>query len=212
MDNKVIKVLTPEHGKMVIEWWKLQGISTGVYRGINSEEFNDVFIYYGVINGLFDHYCFEFVMMRGAEIIELPREILKPENIMSEKKRKITGMQAQSIIDSACEAWKVTLAKAWGMEIVLGMEIEIADNFYKCMRDVCTARQNILFDEIFGKDHYPDGTPCLVADGQENGWHLRYADGKGNFYYKGHKTGATGSWTHHMELDINNLPVKGSQE
>lgn len=52
-----------------------------------------------------------------------------------------------------------------------------------------------------------DGTPCLVRADKYSGWHLRYSDGKGEFYEHGKKSGPVTSWWHFMVLDINNLPV-----
>lgn len=59
---------------------------------------------------------------------------------------------AQKIIDIACSTWKTKLASQWANSIVLNLNIEITESFYKKMRKACTAEQNILFDSIFGKD------------------------------------------------------------
>jgi len=74
MNNTVIKVLTKEHGKRVINWFKSQGIDTGSCTGTicESEGFNC--IYYGVINGNFINYYIEQVLKNNAKIIELPED------------------------------------------------------------------------------------------------------------------------------------------
>lgn len=69
--NKVIKVLTKEHGKKVIEYWKNQGVNTGDFIGNSNEKNNDIYIYYGIINGIFDNYNYNTVLEKNAEIITL---------------------------------------------------------------------------------------------------------------------------------------------
>jgi hypothetical protein len=75
MKNQVIKVLTPEHGKKVIEYWKFKGVDTDNYSGISCESDGDKYIYYGVINDVFDNYSITYVKdENNVEIIELPEE------------------------------------------------------------------------------------------------------------------------------------------
>jgi hypothetical protein len=74
MKNQVIKVLTKEHGKRVIEWFNSQGVDTGNYTGNISEEEGFKCIYFGVINGNFSNYYIENVINNNAEIIKLPEE------------------------------------------------------------------------------------------------------------------------------------------
>lgn len=62
-------------------------------------------------------------------------------------------------------------------------------------------------EEIAKAKYYPEGTPCLVRDFDDDGWNLRYADGNGEFYAVGRKSGNTNTWKQHMRLDINNLPT-----
>lgn len=69
--NKVIKVLTKEHGKKVIEYWKKQGVNTGDLRGEITEENDCICIYYGVINGVFSNYTYSMVLENNAEIVTL---------------------------------------------------------------------------------------------------------------------------------------------
>ena len=71
MNNKVIKVLDIEHGKIVIEFWK-KYCDTGVLRG------DTVGDYYGLINGRFDFWTIDEVRIYNAEIIELPEEKTYP--------------------------------------------------------------------------------------------------------------------------------------
>ena len=125
------------------------------------------------------------------------------------KDRSISAEDAQRIINVACPTWRDTLATRWAKQIVLKHDIEISEGFYKEMRKACTSPQNVLFDDIFGKDVevFPDGTPCLVKGSNMESWQLRYADGTGRFYYEGRKSGPTSTWSYSMKLDINNLPV-----
>ena len=113
------------------------------------------------------------------------------------------------IINIACNDWKPRLAKKWGKDLLMQGYVEVSEHFYNEMRKACTEEQNVLFDEIFGKDEefIPDGTPCLVTDDIIEGWSLRYADGNGKFYGYGKKKGMTESWDNYQLLDINNLPV-----
>jgi len=74
MKNQVIKCLTPEHGKKIIEYWKSKGVDTGVKTGGHCESDKLTWIYYGVINGKFENYSYHDVQMANAEIIELPED------------------------------------------------------------------------------------------------------------------------------------------
>jgi len=81
MDNQVIKVLNAEHGKKVIKYWKDKGIATeDNLKGIATEDNGDRFCYYGVVNGKFDNFSFDFVIQKKAEIIELPSDFVLPKN------------------------------------------------------------------------------------------------------------------------------------
>lgn len=114
----------------------------------------------------------------------------------SEKMRTITHGQAQLIIDIACSTWKETLYQKWGKDIVFKKDINITEEYYQGMRKACTPEQNTLFDTIFGKDvnHLPKGTPCFVRSDSSFLWKLSYADGNGNFYFNGKKSGTTTTW------------------
>ena len=75
MKNQVIKCLTPEHGKKIIQYWKDKGINTDNYDGYASEKGGFNCIYYGVIDGMFSSYPLKKVKENNAEIIELPEDI-----------------------------------------------------------------------------------------------------------------------------------------
>ena len=68
MKNQVIKVLSKEHGKKVIEYWKSRGVDTESLGGSNPGG------YYGVIDGDFDAWSPREVILANPEIIELPEE------------------------------------------------------------------------------------------------------------------------------------------
>ncbi|ANS04915.1 hypothetical protein [uncultured Mediterranean phage] len=72
MENQVIKVLNPEHGKKVIEYWKNKGANIRAHRGQLSSYHPNGCVYYGVIDGKFDNYNPTTVAIRNAEIITLP--------------------------------------------------------------------------------------------------------------------------------------------
>jgi hypothetical protein len=74
MKNQVIKVLTPEHGKKVIEYWKSRGIFTRGLVGCKSAADGESCIYYGVIDNGFSSYNLETVRSSNTEIITLPEE------------------------------------------------------------------------------------------------------------------------------------------
>ena len=76
MKNQVIKNLTPEMGKEIIEYWKGLGVDTR-WLGGNACEINN---YYGVINGVFYNYNITEVTDANAEIIELPSKQPKRGN------------------------------------------------------------------------------------------------------------------------------------
>lgn len=95
-----------------------------------------------------------YFMVKLSDIERLAKE----QNLITKSKenmKQITSAQAQQIIDIACSAWKDKLATKWGRKIVFKETIEISDNDYQEMRKACTAPQNELFDDIFGKDVMP---------------------------------------------------------
>jgi len=82
LDNTVIEVLTEEHGKKVIEWWRKQGIYTNVYVGSCCKKNISTDRYYGVINGHFGNYFLSDVKANNAKIITLPEEKALPRYMM----------------------------------------------------------------------------------------------------------------------------------
>jgi len=61
-------------------------------------------------------------------------------------------------------------------------------------------------DEIKLANFPKDGTACLVSDGVLP-FSLRYANGKGEFYNDGRKSGKSSSWKNWRILNMDNLPV-----
>jgi hypothetical protein len=92
----------------------------------------------------------------GTNYIIVERENVYLVNSAEEKNqmknRILTPANAQRIISVACSAWKSKLAEKWATNIVLNKDTEISEEFYQEMRSACTAEQNEIFDEIFGKD------------------------------------------------------------
>jgi hypothetical protein len=74
MKNQVIKCLTLEHGKKILDYWKSKGVDTSDKTGTSCESDNHPWIYYGVISGRFENYSYNDVKLYDAEIIELPEE------------------------------------------------------------------------------------------------------------------------------------------
>jgi hypothetical protein len=66
-ENEVIKILSPEHGYKVVEYWKSRGVDT-TYKGFLTG------MYYGVINGEFNNFNDAEVANSKAKIITLPEE------------------------------------------------------------------------------------------------------------------------------------------
>lgn len=65
---------------------------------------------------------------------------------------KLSPSDAARIINIACITWKQKLAAQWGKNMVLDDHIIITESRYKEMRNACDGPQNVLFDDIFGKD------------------------------------------------------------
>lgn len=87
LNNTVIKVLTREHGKEVIKWWKEQGVQT-YYKG------NEDNWFYGIINEKFDAYTLKQVQAAKAKIIELPE--FNSQDLIG---RKVRGFKFDSGTD-----------------------------------------------------------------------------------------------------------------
>lgn len=72
-NNTVIEVLTKEHGKKVIEWWKEQGVDAKGCEGTISRECRGfTTYYYGLIDGMFSNWNIESVKFNNAKIITIP--------------------------------------------------------------------------------------------------------------------------------------------
>ena len=100
------------------------------------------------------------------------KDFLKQININMKKEISrfpflLNCRDAQKIINIACDAWKDKLATKWSVAIVLNNNITISELGYKTMRDACNHNQNILFDEIFGKD-VPDNSVDLSKPGMKD--------------------------------------------
>lgn len=71
-NGTVIEVLTREHGKKVIDWWKEQGVDTMRFIGDSTKEDNDSDRYYGLIDRRFGTHSIESIEKYKAKIITLP--------------------------------------------------------------------------------------------------------------------------------------------
>lgn len=129
---------TKETGQKIIEELeKLGAINKAEYNGDSNSRY-----YFINSKGNLD---MEYDIPEGYELISL-----KEEKIM--KNRILTPTNATRIIYIACSAWKSRLAEKWATNIVLNKDTEISEEFYQEMRNACTLEQDVVFDEIFGKD------------------------------------------------------------
>ena len=120
-----------------------------------------------------------YFMVKLSDIQRLAKEQnLNQKQI--ENMKQITYQQAQNIIDVACESWKKELFTIWGQDIIFKRKIKITEEFYQKMRRACTAPQNVLFDDIFGKDSIPYkvgdwviGWFCKNEKYTEKAWQIR---------------------------------------
>lgn len=138
-DNVVIKSVTEEDGPRIIEYFKSIGVDTEDYAGSQFEEDDDVYIYYGVIDGKFNNYRYEDVVNNGATIIGLP----------TSDKVTWTREQFKSLHDMACNAWKPRLVGMFP-KFTFQDVCEITEGQYIMMYGACTANQAKLMDKIFG--------------------------------------------------------------
>lgn len=88
LNNKVIKVLNPEHGKKVIDFFKNNGVDTRDLLGCSN-------LYYGVKNIFFNSYWFTDI--GGCEIIELPEKENNYAKDIEEEKESIIELTPQDI-------------------------------------------------------------------------------------------------------------------
>ena len=71
LENTCIKVLSKKHGAKVVEYYKSLGVDTV---GIEGSCVNR---YYGLFNGIFDHYD----TPKGSRVIELPEDVVKTKSL-----------------------------------------------------------------------------------------------------------------------------------
>jgi hypothetical protein len=67
------------------------------------------------------------------------------------KTRLLSRSNFKRIHDAACSSWKSKLAEKF-QAFAFQDEIEVHPDFYAEIRKACTKEQNLLFDDIFGKD------------------------------------------------------------
>jgi hypothetical protein len=107
-NNTVIEVLTKEHGKKVIEWWKEQGVNTCNFNGSNNKEDGGIFNYYGLLNGVFDNRSINLVKEHNLKIITLPET--KTTTMNNPVTQPISRTALKSLYDDiACDSWKVVI-------------------------------------------------------------------------------------------------------
>lgn len=136
------------------------------------------------------------------------KEQSKNSNMKKEFPVFISSDVATKLILAACGDWQKRLMSEWGVSVLKQERVRVSEEIYRQMRKESTASQHQLLDEVFGPDeeHPKDGTPCLIYL-YTQGWLLRYANGKGEFYLNGRKKGSSHRWYQWMILDMNNLPV-----
>lgn len=151
MKNQVIKCLTPEHGKKIIEYWKSKGVDTKGLEGNNSESDNNYFIYYGVINGRFANYSLSHVKITNAEIIELPEE-------KAMETQRLSRQGLKEIHSVACSNWKTILEK-YGANNPLEDYIELTQPQVDTMFNSFTKEQLPIVSKYLKQD---DGSVDLT--------------------------------------------------
>lgn len=143
MNNVVIKSVKGEDGPKIIEYFKSKGVYTGDFKGNCYEQDDDVYIYYGVINGRFDNYSLQKVEREGAKIIELTSEVT------------LTRRQFQRMHRAACGTWKTKL-----IEMFPGFttedEVLVSKEQYDSMYAASTHVQRKLLNSIFGDEPFKE--------------------------------------------------------
>lgn len=105
--------------------------------------------------------------------------------IVRYKKHKNNNMKTlnrkdfKRIYNIACGGWKPKLIELYGNEFAVQDSVQISDDDYNKMRKACTPDQNILFDEIFGKDKKELNK--WFVDKRYDAWLMYYTD-KGTRY------------------------------
>lgn len=130
-------------------------------------------------NGTSKYYYFNYIdnnYWSNSNNTTLPtqsvKDFLKQININMKKEVSkfpflLNCRDAQKIINIACDVWKDKLATKWSVAIVLTNNITITEIDYNTMRGACNYDQNVLFDEIFGKD-VPDNSVDLSKPGMKD--------------------------------------------
>ena len=173
----------------VFEKYKMSGVDTGGFNWCNSILSTDTW------KDIIDNRKFHLIEQAKPQ---QPKKNKFPFTLSLEEAKRLVGI--------APREHKGILARTLGKLFMLEKDLEVSEIRYEEMREIFNTEQQLVLDEIFGKDEevIPDGTPCLV---RSNGWSLKYADGKGQFYFHGAKKGHTSKWDEYQVLDINNLPV-----
>lgn len=149
----------------------------------------------------------------AAELIEYFTD--KNKTTMDRFPFKLSAANAKRIHSAACDAWKRRLASEWGPGLLTDDFVMITEDKYKEMREACTDDQNVLFDDIFGRDEeacpYKDGELIFVKDDDDDGWQLRYATGRMNgklvvTYGFQKKSGFVVNWKYHAPAPGVKLP------
>lgn len=144
MKNQVIKCLTLEHGKKIIEYWKSKGVDTKGLEGNNNESDGNYYIYYGVINRRFANYSLSHIERTNAEIIELPEE-----KVMETQRLSRQGLK--EIHSVACGNWKGILEN-FGARNPLEDYIELTEIEVDNMFTACTKEQLPIVSKYLKQD------------------------------------------------------------
>lgn len=140
MNNVVIKAVKKEDGPKIIKYFQSLGVDTQDFLGCCYEEDEDVYIYYGVINGKFNNYAL-------CDVVNAKLETLPKQGVWW------TREQFMKLHSVACESWR---SKLVGMFPQFAVEdtCEIKESEYKSMRDACTSYQRGVLDSIFGEEPF----------------------------------------------------------
>ena len=191
--NKVINFITNKsyncnHWKYVIN-----------HKGLLHKDFTDNNIFDSIPTGVSHLPIISF-----QEWEELFNQIKKQPMA---QKLTITANEVLELHSVACCNWKAVfvnyLTRISPEQTITFTQEEVHDMFV-----AATKEQYPTLIKIFGKkeEHFPDGTPCLVSN-DDKCYALRYANGEGEFYTYGKKSGSSCFWEYSRKLDLNNLPV-----
>lgn len=103
LNNTVIKNLSPEMGKEIIQVYKDDGWDTGAFEG-TAFEGHSTYYHYGVIDGDFNNHCLQRIHQSKAKAkiitIEQAKQIIKP---MKQKQITLTVEQAKELLGKSPE-------------------------------------------------------------------------------------------------------------